>query len=69
MDWSTFDDRKLLSAYCALMAELKDRGVVRSANNPVADYSETLVSRALGLSLEARSKAGYDALGGDGTRY
>lgn len=69
MDWSTFDDKKLLSTYCALMAELEGRGIVRSANNPVADYSETLVSGALGLSLEPRSKAGYDALGGDGTRY
>ena len=51
------------------MAELKDRGVVRSSNNPVADYTETLVSRALGLSLESQSQAGYDARGADGTRY
>ena len=69
MDWSKFDDKQLLGAYCALMSELKGRGIVRSANNPIADYSEALVSRALGLSLEPQSTAGYDALGADGTRY
>lgn len=69
MDWSQLDDEQLLGAYCSLMAELKDRGVVRSSNNPVADYTETLVSRALGLSFESQSQAGYDARGADGTRY
>ena len=69
MDWTQFDDRQLLGAYCTLMAELKGRGVVRSANNPVADYSETLVSRALDLTLEPQSRSGYDAVGADGTRY
>ena len=69
MDWTQFDNRQLLGAYCTLMAELKGRGVVRSANNPIADYSETLVSRVLGLSLEPQSRAGYDALGADGTCY
>ena len=69
MDWSQLDDKQLLGAYCSLMAELKDRGIVRSSNNPVADYTETLVSRALGLSLEAQSQGGYDARGADGSRY
>ena len=69
MDWSQLNDKQLLGAYCSLMTELRDRGVVRSSNNPVADYTETLVSRALGLSLESQSQAGYDARGADGTRY
>lgn len=69
MDWSQLDDKQLLGTYCSLMAELKDRGVVRSSNNPVADYTESLVSRVLGLSLESQSRAGYDARGADGTRY
>ena len=69
MDGSQLNDKQLLGAYCSLMAELRDRGVVRSQNNPVADYTETLVSRALGLSLESQSQAGYDARGADGTRY
>ena len=68
-DWSNYSDKQLLSAYCSLMAALRDRGVVRSSNNPVADYTESLVSRALGLSLESQSQAGYDALDSDGRRY
>lgn len=68
-DWSAFDDRQLLSAWCSLMSALKARGVVRSANNPVADYTESLVAGALGLSLETQSKAGYDARDAAGCRY
>lgn len=69
MDWSQLDDKQLMGAYCSLMTELKERGIVRSSNSPVADYTESLVSRALGLSLESQSQRGYDARGADGTRY
>ena len=70
LDWSKLSDKQLLGAYCSLMATLKERGVVRSANNPVADYTESLVSKALGLSLESQSQAGYDALDSTtGLRY
>ena len=68
-NWSMFSDQQLLSAYCSLMATLKNRGITRSANNPVADYTESLVSRVLGLSLEVPSRAGFDAIGADGNRY
>lgn len=68
-DWSEYSDRQLLSAHCELLAALKARGVVRSANNPVADYTESLVSRALDLRLEAQSRAGYDARDAAGLRY
>jgi predicted RNA-binding Zn-ribbon protein involved in translation (DUF1610 family) len=68
-DWPGMDDRQLLSAYGALMDELKRRGIVRSSNNPVADYAEALVCQALGLSREVPSRAGFDALGRDGRRY
>lgn len=68
-NWSIFTDRQLLAAYCSLMAALKDRGVVRSSNNPVADYTETLVSNALGLELESQSQAGFDATDAQGRRY
>ena len=68
-EWSEMGDRQLLAAYGSLMGEMRQRGIVRSANNPVADYAEALVSRALGLSLEVPSRAGFDALGPDGRRY
>lgn len=69
MDWSQFNDKQLLGAYCSLMTALRDRGIVRSSNNPVADYTESLVSKSLGLALESQSQAGFDARGTDGTRY
>jgi hypothetical protein len=70
VDWSQLDNKQLLGAYCSLMSELRDRGVVRSSNNPIADYTETLVAHSLGLTLQSQSKAGYDALGSDGiTKY
>lgn len=69
MDWSHLDNRQLMGAYCALMSELRIRGVVRSSNNPIADYTETLVANALGLTLAAQSRAGYDALDSSNTRY
>jgi hypothetical protein len=65
-DFSTIE---LLRCYAAILDTLNARGVIRTQNNPVADYAEWVVSQALGLELTPNSKAGYDALGADGTRY
>ncbi|NMG14250.1 Uncharacterized protein pbN1_40520 [Aromatoleum bremense] len=51
------------------MSALKERGVIRSSNNPVADYTESLVSKVLGLSLVGQSQAGFDATDPSGRRY
>lgn len=59
----------LLLLFANVLSELRDRGVIRSTNNPVADYSEWLVARALGLELVAPSVKGYDAISPDGARY
>ena len=59
----------LLRLYAAILRELKTRGIVRTRNNPVADYAEWLVKETLRFSLESNSKAGYDAVGPDGLRY
>ncbi|MFT3755046.1 MAG: hypothetical protein QM769_03730 [Pseudoxanthomonas sp.] len=67
--WSSLSDKQLLSAYCELMAAMKERGIVRSSNNPVADYTESLVSGSLGLSLQGQSQAGFDAADSSGRRY
>jgi len=69
MDLGKLTDRQLLDLYCDLMAQLRDRGVVRSSNNPVADYAETLIAKALSAKLENNSKAGYDAVDANGARY
>jgi hypothetical protein len=60
---------QLLAQYAGILAELRRRGIVRSANSPVGDYTEHLVATALGLDLAANSTAGYDAVGRDGARY
>jgi uncharacterized protein DUF6998 len=59
----------LFQDYAEIMDELKDRDVVRTFNNPVADYAEWLVSKNLKLDLETNSKAGYDAKDSTGTRF
>lgn len=61
--------RGLLAAHCAVLAELRRRGVIRSHNNPVGDYAEWLVSSRLGLTLADRSVKGYDATDGKHVRY
>ena len=63
---STLD---LLGLYADILNELYDRGVLRTGNNPVADYAEHLVVRALSLSLAPVSTKGYDALDDRGVRY
>src|SRR5437870_1288193 len=61
--------RDLLGLYCNVLEELRARGVVRSTNNPVADYTEHVVATALGLTLTRRSASGYDAIDAAGKQY
>jgi len=63
------DPVDLLRTFAAVIAELKRRGIARSINNPVADYTEWLVAESLGLELAGNSTSGYDAVAEDGTRY
>jgi len=60
---------ELLQLWSRSLAELRTRGICRSANNPVADYAELLSTRALGLTLATKSNTGFDAVDGDGQRY
>ena len=65
MDLTQLSDAKLLALWADVMTELKSRDVIRSANNPVADYAERLVADQLGLTLAPPSTPGYDATGPD----
>ena len=62
-------DQELLQAYAAVLEELRSRGIARTSNNPVADYTEWLVCSKLGLRQEANSTAGFDASAEDGTKF
>jgi hypothetical protein len=66
---TTMDEAKLLSLWSSIMTELRCRGVLRSSNNPTADYAEYLVAARLGLQLVPPSTMGYDAVASDGTRF
>jgi hypothetical protein len=59
----------LLGLYSGILVELCERGVLRSVNNPAADYAECLVAEALHLTPAPKSTKGYDAVGQDGKRY
>src|ERR1041384_2668015 len=59
----------LLAHFADVLEELRRRRVTRSTNNPVADYTEHLVSRALNLTPVAKSTTGYDAVDFEGLRY
>jgi hypothetical protein len=54
--------RELLTTFSEVLERLRERGVVRSSNNPVADYCEALVARALKLERLGRSNKGCDAV-------
>lgn len=60
---------QLLSNYAANLEELRSRGVIRTANNPLSDYGELLFCRAFGWTLAGNSAAGHDAKCQNGIRY
>jgi hypothetical protein len=59
----------LLVLFGDVLDELKRRGIVRSRNNPVADYAEWLVSKAFNLNLQPNSNSGFDAIDSNGVKY
>jgi len=69
MDIKKLKTKELLSLYSNILEELLCRKVVRTANNPVADYAEYLVADKMGLNLANNSNSGYDAIDKDGVRY
>lgn len=58
-----------MASYAHLGEELRERGVVRSMNNPTGDLAEYLFCKAFGWRQEPNSHRGYDAMGADGMRY
>lgn len=51
----------LLRDFAQILDDLRAIGVVRTSNNPVADYAEYLVTRALHLDLAPPVATGFDA--------
>jgi hypothetical protein len=59
---------ELMGRYAAILAELRDRGVVRTRNAPLGDYAEYLAVQVYGGTLAANSVKSYDLLAADGRR-
>jgi hypothetical protein len=59
----------LLALHAAIGEELRERGVLRSANSPTGDLAEYLFCLAFGWSQENNSARAFDATDADGTRY
>lgn len=53
---------KLLQEYGRIMSQLRKDGILRSSNNPVADYAEYLVAKKLNLTLVSNSNKSFDAI-------
>lgn len=58
-------DDELGPAWAAVMREMHTRKLIRSWNNPVADYAERIVADRLNLTLAGKSAQGYDATDSD----
>lgn len=59
---------ELLDLSREVLAELRDRKVIRTGNAPAGDYAEWLVQHATGAMLEANSKRSWDLAMPDGER-
>lgn len=60
---------QLLALHASVIEELRERGVLRSANNPTGDLAEYLFCSAFGWTQKANSAKAFDATGDDGARY
>lgn len=61
--------KELLNLHASVITELQERNIVRTQNNPLGDYTEWLVSKALDLELQTNSKIGYDGISKTGVRF
>ena len=68
-DLEALTEVELLRTHSAVITELTRRGVVKTRNNPVGDYTEWLVCNRLGLRVEGNSRAAFDAVDPVGTKF
>jgi hypothetical protein len=65
----SMNEQTLLRLYSELMEELRDRELIRTSNNPVADYAEKIAVENMGLYRVGKEERGYDAIDGGNRRY
>lgn len=59
----------LLTLHVEIMEELRERAVIRSANNPTGDLAEFLFCKAFAWVQAPNSMKSYDATDAHGVRY
>ncbi len=69
IDLNELSVSELLALHAQIGESLRDRNIVRSANNPTGDLAEYLFCKAFGWEQAPNSERGYDATGADGARY
>lgn len=62
MNWEALTNAELLAVSGGALAELRVRGVVRTANAPAGDLAERLVADAMGGGLAHNSQKSWDVL-------
>ncbi len=67
-DFTNKSDAQMVALYGEVMGELRDRGVVRSGNNPIADMAETVVADHFGVEPEPPNQKSFDVRTKDGKR-
>ena len=63
------DEQRILRLYSELMEELRGRELIRTSNNPVADYAEKVAVDYIGLHRVGKEERGYDAIDDNGRKY
>ena len=62
VDISGLGTPELFVLYRSILAELRDRQVIRTENAPAGDYAEYLIATALGGTLAPNSEKSWDVL-------
>ena len=60
---------ELLQTHSAVIDELRCRGVLKTRNNPVGDYTEWLACSRLNLQGQGNSQRAFDAIDHEDIRY
>lgn len=63
------NETELLQTNGSVIDELIRRGVIKTRNNPVGDYTEWLVSKRLALKMKGNSQKSFDAVDTGEMRY
>lgn len=68
LDLSSYTAKELLQLDAGVVAELRDRGLVRTNNKPLGDIAERIVLVARGGRLEPNSAKSHDVTDPEGRR-